>query len=224
MAGSGAGPCLGGEGHGPGQRPPAVAGQVAVGEAQDDGFFGAQRAVVQAAEERGRPQSHHRRNQRPHRRRRGHGRLTTKPPPRTPKPRRNTTGGAFSRTRILTVNDAAIINLSVRGQRTRSGSSASPSRPTQVTDLMPGPCRAFWSGDSRSDSNRHRRLGPRRWLSLLIASRRRATSRRRCGAAGPGTTRRPLALRAPADARRADAIQVTTDQSGSRRSRRPAAR
>ena len=54
MAGSGAGPCLGGAGRGPGQgqRPPAVAGQVAVGEAQDDGFFGAQRAVVQAAEER----------------------------------------------------------------------------------------------------------------------------------------------------------------------------
>ena len=39
-------------GAGQGQRPPAVAGQVAVGEAQDDGLFGAQRAVVQAAEER----------------------------------------------------------------------------------------------------------------------------------------------------------------------------
>ena len=55
MAGSGASPCLGGAGRGPGQgqRPPAVAGQVAVGEAQDDGlFFGAQRAGVQAAEER----------------------------------------------------------------------------------------------------------------------------------------------------------------------------
>jgi hypothetical protein len=41
MAGSSAGPCLGGAGRGPGQRPPAMAGQVAVGEAQDDGFFGA---------------------------------------------------------------------------------------------------------------------------------------------------------------------------------------
>ena len=37
---------------GQGQRPPAVAGQVAVGEAQDNGFFGAQRAGAQAAEER----------------------------------------------------------------------------------------------------------------------------------------------------------------------------
>ena len=55
MAGSGASAYLGGAGRGPGQgqRPPAVAGQVAVGEAQDDGlFFGAQRAGVQAAEER----------------------------------------------------------------------------------------------------------------------------------------------------------------------------
>ena len=54
MAGSGAGPCLGGvgRGSGQGQRPPAMLRQVAVGEAQDDGFFGGQRAVVQAAEER----------------------------------------------------------------------------------------------------------------------------------------------------------------------------
>ena len=43
---------------------------------------------------------------------------TTKPPPRTPKPRRNNTGGAFSGTCILTVNDAPIINLGVRGQLT----------------------------------------------------------------------------------------------------------
>ena len=63
-----------------------------------------------------RPQGHRRRIHRPHRRRRGHGRLTTKPPPRTPRPRRNTTGGAFPCTRVLTVNDAAIIKLSVRGQ------------------------------------------------------------------------------------------------------------
>ena len=54
MAGSGAGPRLGGAGRGPGQgqRSPAAGGQVAVGQAQGDGFFGAQRAVVQAAEER----------------------------------------------------------------------------------------------------------------------------------------------------------------------------
>jgi hypothetical protein len=54
VAGSGAGPrCRGaGRGSGQGQRPPAVSGQVAVGETQGDGFFRAQRAVVQAAEER----------------------------------------------------------------------------------------------------------------------------------------------------------------------------
>ena len=38
-------------------------------------------------------------------------------PPRTPKPRRNPSGGAFQYTFVLTTNDAAIIKLSVRGQR-----------------------------------------------------------------------------------------------------------
>ena len=50
----------------------------------------------------------------PHRSRRSHGRLTTTPPPRTPRPRRNTAGGAFPCTHTLTANDAAIIKLSVR--------------------------------------------------------------------------------------------------------------
>ena len=62
---------------------------------------------------------------RPHRRRRGHVRLTTRPPPRTPRPRRNTTGGAFSRTRVLTANDAAIITLNVRGHRQPIAASVS---------------------------------------------------------------------------------------------------
>jgi hypothetical protein len=39
-------------GAGPGSGSPSRGGQVAVGETQDDGFFGAQRAVAQAAEER----------------------------------------------------------------------------------------------------------------------------------------------------------------------------
>ena len=55
--------------------------------------------------------------QRPRRSRRSHRRLTTRPPPRTPRPRRNTTSGAFPRTHVLTANDAAIIKMSVRAQR-----------------------------------------------------------------------------------------------------------
>ena len=71
---------------------------------------------------------------RPHRRRRGHGRLTTKPPPRTPKPRRNPAGGAFSCTYVLTINDAAIIKLSVGGQL-----RPSLERPRRLTTDRPAP-------------------------------------------------------------------------------------
>jgi type II secretory pathway predicted ATPase ExeA len=66
-----------------------------------------------------RPQGHGRRIQRPRRSRRSHGRLTTKPPARTPRPRRNTTSGAFPCPHILTASDAAIIKLNVRAQRVR---------------------------------------------------------------------------------------------------------
>jgi len=54
VAGAVAGPGCGGAGRGPGEgeHPPAMAGEVAVGSAQGDGFFRTQRGVVQAAEER----------------------------------------------------------------------------------------------------------------------------------------------------------------------------
>ena len=55
VAGSGAGPRLGGAGHSPGQgqHPPAAGGQVAVLQAQGDGLFRAPRAVIETAEECG---------------------------------------------------------------------------------------------------------------------------------------------------------------------------
>jgi hypothetical protein len=55
VAGAGAGPGSGGPGRGRGEpeHAPSGAGQVAVSEAQGDGFLWAKRGVVQAAEEGG---------------------------------------------------------------------------------------------------------------------------------------------------------------------------